>query len=129
MMLRSLLRPEVHEFLLELAAHPEFLEGFQGSVDAKGLANLANYAAQMTPADFESQIEALNDWYRALEHLSRSPRQQRDAEVSRIEEETLRSRSPQRPGQNAILAQFWPAVAPSLQRLTASEHFIEARNV
>jgi hypothetical protein len=107
LMLRSALRPEVSVRLLrELAAHRDYYPGVEPSV----LTQTADYAARMTPEDFEAQIAALSDWYRSLERLSQAPRQSRDQQLPQILDDVLRSRSLQLPGRNAIVAVFLPAV-------------------
>jgi hypothetical protein len=105
---RSLLRPQARDFFLELAAHPE-LDLFQGAVDARAYKVLADYVAGMTEADFEAQIQAINDWYRTLVRLAQVPRQQRDTGIQATDEEAMRSRSPQSTGPNPVLASFFPS--------------------
>ncbi len=63
----------------------------------------------MTQADFDAQIEAINEWYRSLERLSQTPRQRRGDAIRHIDEEAMRSRSPQVPGTNPLVANFFPA--------------------
>jgi hypothetical protein len=107
-LLRSLLRPEVRDFLLEVAKQPKLNDMFQGA-DAETFTKLADLAAHLTPADFDAQLEAINQWYKSMLDLSQQPRQQRsEAAIRSIDEEAMRSRSPHLSGINPFLATFFP---------------------
>ena len=109
-MLRSALRPEIETLLRKLAADPESVRMFGGAVTNKDLADLADYAAKMTPADIQNQTNAINTWYRSLEKLSHAPRQQRDRAVPRIIDETVWSKSGNIRKRVPLLSLFMPPV-------------------
>jgi hypothetical protein len=107
---RWLLRPEAVKYLHQLAADPQSASFFGGGTTARDLADLADCAAKMTPADIQNQTRAVNTWYRSLEAISSAPRQQRDQTVPRIVAQTIRSNSRAFSGRYPLLTLFMPAV-------------------